>query len=121
MTKIKFECVTNLGENKEHLYYNSKNLAGRICRRCFKERKGINKMTTEEAGRKGGLAVKKKYGSKFYRKIGKLGGAVNKRNHSPLHFSEMGEKGGNAVLKKYGKDYYSQMGRRARKNEEKVY
>lgn len=117
MTKEKFECVTNLGANKEHLYYNFKNLAGRICRRCFKERKFINKMTTEEAGRKGGLAVKKKYGKNFYRDIGKLGGVVTKRKYGLAHYEKMGEKGGNAVLKKYGKEFYVQMGRRSRKNE----
>ena len=36
------------------------------------ERKG--KMTVEEAGRKGGNTVKKKYGHGFYEEIGRKGG-----------------------------------------------
>jgi len=36
------------------------------------ERKG--RMTVEEAGRKGGETVKRKYGHEFYEEIGKKGG-----------------------------------------------
>jgi hypothetical protein len=36
------------------------------------ERKG--KMTVEEAGRKGGQTVKRKYGHEFYEEIGRMGG-----------------------------------------------
>lgn len=33
-------------------------------------------MTVEEAGRKGGQAVKKKYGHEFYEEIGRKGGEI---------------------------------------------
>jgi len=51
-------------------------------------------MSVQEAGKKGGLTVRKKYGHEFYEEIGKLGGA----------------KGGNAVKQKYGKPFYEEIG-----------
>ena len=47
------------------------------------ERKG--NMTVEEAGRKGGETVKRKYGHEFYEEIGRKGGEIS------------GPKGGNRV------------------------
>lgn len=51
-------------------------------------------LTVSEAGHKGGVAVRNKYGHEFYEEIGKLGGA----------------KGGNAVKQKYGKPFYQEIG-----------
>jgi general stress protein YciG len=54
------------------------------------------KMTRSEAGRKGGLTTKKKYGSDFYSKIGSVGG----------------KKGGQTTKKKYGTEFYQKIGRK---------
>ncbi|RJQ32631.1 MAG: hypothetical protein C4562_02930 [Actinobacteria bacterium] len=59
------------------------------------------KMTVQEAGRKGGLTVSKKYGHEFYEEIGKKGGkkgglAVRQKYGSPF-FEEIGHKGGQKV------------------------
>lgn len=52
------------------------------------------KMTVQEAGRKGGLTVKQRYGHEFYEEIGKKGG----------------KKGGLAVRQKYGSPFYEEIG-----------
>lgn len=52
------------------------------------------KMTVQEAGKKGGLTVSKKYGHQFYEEIGKKGG----------------RKGGLAVKQKYGSPFYEEIG-----------
>ncbi len=49
-------------------------IPGPGCLQMAKARKGKGKMTTAEAGRKGGEAVKQKYGSEFYSEIGHKGG-----------------------------------------------
>lgn len=54
------------------------------------------KMSRAEAGKKGGLATKKKYGSEFYSAIGKTGG----------------KKGGATTKKKYGTEFYQKIGRK---------
>jgi general stress protein YciG len=46
------------------------------------------------AGRKGGLAVKKKYGPEYFSAVGRIGGKKTLENHGPEHFSEIGLKGG---------------------------
>jgi len=52
------------------------------------------KMTVQEAGQKGGVTVRNKYGHEFYEEIGKKGGA----------------KGGNVVKQKYGRPFYEEIG-----------
>jgi general stress protein YciG len=89
-------------------------------------------MSVREAGRKGGEAVKKKYGPEFYSKIGqiggeavakargpefysqigKMGGETVKRAHGPEFYSDIGRKGGEAVRSKHGAEYYSQIGKK---------
>lgn len=54
------------------------------------------KMTRSEAGRKGGISTKKKYGSDFYSKIGTAGG----------------KKGGRTTKKRYGTEFYQKIGRK---------
>lgn len=54
------------------------------------------KMTRAEAGRKGGLTTKQRYGEDFFGKIGRIGG----------------KKGGETTKKRYGVEFYQQIGRR---------
>ncbi len=57
------------------------------------EKRKEDKMTREEAGRKGGQKVAKERGSEFYREIGRKGGEkVAKRGSE--YFKEIGKKGG---------------------------
>ncbi|OFX16966.1 MAG: hypothetical protein A2Z18_00485 [Armatimonadetes bacterium RBG_16_58_9] len=48
----------------------------------------------KEAGRKGGEAVKRKYGPDFYREIGKKGGETVKQERSSEFYAEIGRRGG---------------------------
>jgi general stress protein YciG len=54
------------------------------------------KMTRAEAGRKGGLTTKQRYGEEFFGKIGRIGG----------------KKGGDTTKKRYGIEFYQQIGRK---------
>jgi len=56
-------------------------------------------MTVSEAGRKGGLVTKEKYGKDFYKKIGKQGGDETKALHGHEFYEAIGKKGG-AVVKR---------------------
>ncbi len=47
-----------------------------------------------EAGRKGGDAVKQRYGPDFYKEIGRKGGETVKKSRGMEFFSEIGRKGG---------------------------
>ncbi|TET53816.1 MAG: hypothetical protein E3J54_03415 [Actinobacteria bacterium] len=62
------------------------------------KRKGIS---VSEAGRRGGLKVRKLYGSEFYeaigRKGGKKGGKVVKQKYGSPFYKEIGHKGGQKV------------------------
>jgi general stress protein YciG len=51
-------------------------------------------MTVREAGRKGGEAVKKKYGPEFYGRIGKKGGARVRDTYGPEFYERLGRIGG---------------------------
>jgi general stress protein YciG len=53
-----------------------------------------NPELAREAGRKGGQAVKKKYGPSFYRQIGKKGGNVIKQSKPDGYYKEIGSRGG---------------------------
>ncbi len=54
------------------------------------------KMTRAEAGRKGGLTTKKRYGQEFFGEIGRIGG----------------KKGGDTTKKRYGVEFYQKIGRK---------
>lgn len=54
------------------------------------------KMSRAEAGRKGGLSTKKRYGEGYFSEIGRMGG----------------KKGGESTKKKYGVEFYQQIGRK---------
>ena len=53
-----------------------------------------NPQLAKEAGRKGGEAVKRKYGSSFYRQIGKKGGDIVKQERGSDFYAEIGRRGG---------------------------
>jgi general stress protein YciG len=55
-------------------------------------------MSRAEAGRKGGLTTKKRYGADFYQRIGrkggKKGGLTTKQRYGPAFYRSIGRKGG---------------------------
>lgn len=53
-----------------------------------------NPQLAKEAGRKGGEAVKRKYGPQFYREIGKRGGETVKQERGSEFYAEIGRRGG---------------------------
>jgi uncharacterized protein len=53
-----------------------------------------NPELAKEAGKKGGEAVKKKYGQSFYRQIGKKGGETVKLERGSEFYAEIGRRGG---------------------------
>jgi len=53
-----------------------------------------NPQLAREAGRKGGEAVKRKYGPQFYREIGKKGGETVKQERGSEFYAEIGRRGG---------------------------
>ena len=53
-----------------------------------------NPQLAKEAGRKGGEAVKRKYGPQFYREIGKKGGETVKAERGSEFYAEIGRRGG---------------------------
>ncbi|MCA1840304.1 MAG: hypothetical protein ABR507_02435 [Actinomycetota bacterium] len=54
------------------------------------------KMSRAEAGRKGGLSTKKRYGDGYFSEIGRMGG----------------KKGGEATKQRYGVEFYQTIGRK---------
>ncbi len=54
------------------------------------------RMNRSDAGRKGGLTTKNRYGADFYQKIGRKGG----------------KKGGETTKSRYGLEFYQQIGRK---------
>ena len=67
-------------------------------------------MTVREAGKRGGDAVRKKYGPSFYEEIGRKGGERTKERHGNGFYGSIGQKGGNAVKDKYGTGFYEAIG-----------
>lgn len=53
------------------------------------------KMSRAEAGRKGGLTTKRRYGDDFFGRIGRIGG----------------KKGGDTTKSRYGVEFYQKIGR----------
>lgn len=54
------------------------------------------KMTRAEAGRRGGLSTKQRYGGEHFSRIGRMGG----------------KKGGESTKRRYGIDFYKRIGRK---------
>jgi len=59
-------------------------------------------MTRAEAGKKGGLTTKRRYGQGFYRQIGRLGG----------------KKGGESTKQRYGVGFYRDIAKKSRTKED---
>lgn len=68
-------------------------------------------MTVGEAGRRGGEATKKRYGSEHYAAIGQKGGEAVRDKYGAEFFSEIGQKGGEARKGELGPEGYSALGR----------
>jgi general stress protein YciG len=69
-------------------------------------------MTVAEAGRKGGQAVRDKYGPSFYETIGKKGGEAVKAERGHAFYEEIGKKGGESVKASRGSGFYEEIGKR---------
>lgn len=69
-------------------------------------------MTVAEAGRKGGQAVRDKYGPGFYEAIGRKGGEAVKAERGHAFYEEIGRKGGEAVKAERGHAFYEEIGRK---------
>lgn len=69
-------------------------------------------MTVAEAGRKGGQAVRDKYGPGFYEAIGRKGGEAVKAERGHAFYEEIGRKGGEAVKSERGHAFYEEIGRK---------
>lgn len=72
----------------------------------------LSTTSTSEAGRRGGSAVRDKYGEEYYRRIGKKGGAALKEKRGNEYYRTIAQKGGQANVSKYGSDHFSQMGKK---------
>src|SRR6266704_559365 len=72
-------------------------------------------MSTTEAGRKGGSAVRDKYGENYYRIIGKKGGTRLKEKRGSEYYRSIARKGGSANMAKYGPEHFSEMGKKGGK------
>jgi general stress protein YciG len=67
-------------------------------------------MSVREAGKKGGDAVRERYGSGFYEQIGRKGGQATRERHGQGFYETIGQKGGRVVKDKYGADFYEEIG-----------
>jgi general stress protein YciG len=67
-------------------------------------------MSVREAGKKGGDAVRERYGSEFFERIGRKGGTATRDRHGVEFYETIGQKGGRVVKEKYGADFYEEIG-----------
>jgi hypothetical protein len=66
---------------------------------------------TEEA-RRGGQAVRARYGHDFFARIGKKGGETVRREHGSEFYSEIGKKGGQSTKRRQGTEFYQAIGKK---------
>ena len=66
---------------------------------------------TEEA-RRGGEAVRAKYGRDFFSRIGKKGGDTVRREHGSDFYAQIGRKGGESTKSRQGPDFYARIGKK---------
>jgi hypothetical protein len=69
-------------------------------------------MSVREAGRRGGEAVRAKYGREHYRRIGTAGGRAVDREHGRAFYAAIGKRGGAAVKQARGRAFYAEIGRK---------
>lgn len=63
-----------------------------------------------EGAKRGGRAMREKYGSDFYREIGKKGGAAASAKLGPMQYIEIGRKGGESTKARHGSEHYVRIG-----------
>jgi general stress protein YciG len=85
------QCISEMGPSKMECHNSMLNacadLGGILAMSAYGRGRGKSAdkskaMTVQEAGRKGGNAVKEKYGPEFYSKIGQKGGEIRGREIS---------------------------------------
>jgi hypothetical protein len=59
----------------------------------------------------GGFAVRDRYGTDFYRRIGRKGGAVVRDRRGPNYFAAIGRLGGQTTLQRLGPGHFGRIGR----------
>ena len=64
-----------------------------------------------ENARRGGLAVRAKYGPEFFATIGHKGGSAARDRHGHDFFANIGRRGGLATRDQHDSEYYSRIGR----------
>ncbi len=74
-----------------------------------------------ENARRGGMAVREKYGSEFFAKIGSKGGRTVRERRGPEFYASIGRLGGQTTRDTLGVEHYERIGRmgglRARRRE----
>lgn len=81
-----------------------------MARKKSDDAEGPKEMSVREAGKKGGDAVRDRYGSTFYEEIGRKGGNATRDRHGVEFYESIGQKGGKVVKEKYGPDFYETIG-----------
>lgn len=66
---------------------------------------------TDEA-RRGGEAVREKYGHDFFSKIGRIGGRTVAKQHGSDFYAQIGKKGGESTKRNQGAEFYARIGRK---------
>jgi general stress protein YciG len=66
---------------------------------------------TAEA-RRGGEAVRAKYGREFFSSIGKKGGDTVRREHGSDFYAKIGKKGGETTKARQGHEFYARIGKK---------
>jgi general stress protein YciG len=64
------------------------------------------------AARRGGEAVRAKYGREYFSSIGKKGGDTVRREHGSDFYAEIGKKGGETTKARQGHEFYARIGKK---------
>lgn len=64
-----------------------------------------------ESARRGGMAVREKYGQEFFAKIGSKGGKSVSAQHGPDFYAGIGHRGGSSTRDRLGLAHYERIGR----------
>lgn len=64
-----------------------------------------------ENARRGGMAVREKYGPDFFAKIGAKGGRTARERHGSEFYAEIGRRGGQTTRDRLGIAHYERIGR----------
>lgn len=74
-----------------------------------------------ENARRGGMAVREKYGAEFFARIGSKGGRTVRERRGPDFYADIGRRGGQTTRDTLGVEHYERIGRmgglRARRRE----